>query len=172
MKIDNFLFWLMRKWFLVKFKSDQERFQRYIPKMFDAIQRHGLESYNKYQEDFGEKNKEYLGKCLQWRKNELRRIRYLDKLEALCSTWTWSDDESDSDNSNDTSIHTWGSISSFKTVIETESRTRFAEYPETESLDLHTSTYDNGASDDFVEGVEAEVSTQTFTPSATSTQNK
>lgn len=177
MKIDNFLFWQMRKVFRQKFQSNEERFQRYMPKIFNQIEKQAMESYSNYQKNYGEKNKEYLRKCKQWRLNELRRIRFLDKLESLCSTWTWSDDESDDDDSSEESeseiVHanienenlsnfTWDT-SSGVTVIETGNEERFAEYPETESLD-HASIYDNVESEEII-------STQTFLPQTTSTQN-
>lgn len=181
MGIDNFVFWKMRKTFREKFHSNEERFQRYIPKIFDAIEKRALESYKNYQEENGEKNKNYLRKCKEWREYELRRLRFLDKLEDICSTWTWSDDESDDDDSSENSENskilsdindpisnfTLDSCSSFATVINTQNDERFARYPETESLDFHASIYDNIGGEEIAE----EVSTQTFLPETTSTQN-
>lgn len=182
MKVDNFLFWLMKKTKEKTFKCNEERFQRYMPKMFTAIERTGLDKYQKYQEMYGDKNRKFLERCADWRKKELRRIRFLDKLEDLCSTWTWSDSEEDgaedSDSEDDKSYKkndehfsisdnlTFSSNSSVNTVIDTA--TRYNEYPETESLDINASS--NVAAEEIVDNLE-EVNTQSFLPQTTSTQN-
>ncbi|KAJ6642476.1 Ragulator complex protein LAMTOR4 like [Pseudolycoriella hygida] len=181
MKVDNFVFWLMKKTLENRFKNDKEKFQRYIPKMFASIERTALARYSSYQQTYANKNKKYLEYCAGWRKTELRRIRFMDKLKAICSTWTYSSDSEseDSDNSINLSDEI-GSLlfddsrsSSVNTVINTQDR--YNDYLETESMEIMNSHDDicgNAAQEEVVCDVcDEDLKSQTFLPQCTSTQS-
>ena len=102
MTIDNFVFWTLEKTKKSKFNGDEERFKQAMPKLFRIIRRVAMGKYERYQNANAEMHKQYLQQCAEWRKNELRRIRYLDKLREICSTWT-NDDSSDTDNDDESS---------------------------------------------------------------------
>lgn len=181
MRVDNVVFWMMKKAKEKNCHNNEEEFQRLMPNIFAAIEKHGLDRYKIYQEEYGEKNAHYLRRCAEWRTNELRRLRYLDKLSAICSKWTWDDDSDDDSENESTAGSKFENSSNFSfgnsncsvdTVIDTQ--TRYNDYLETESLDLQASiNINNIANEEVVSSVDTlgEVNTQSFVPATTSTQN-
>ncbi|KAG4070805.1 hypothetical protein HA402_011031 [Bradysia odoriphaga] len=178
MKVDNFLYWLMKKTKERDFKGDHELFVRRMPRIERALRKKGLQKYEKYQQAYGEKNRMYMAHCAEWRHNELRRLRFLDKLSDLCSTWSWDDSDDEEENDSDSEIepnsvlNTDSYNSSAETVIE-----RFNSYTETESgiageVDIenvgHEEEVGPGPEDEEIE----DVTSQTFTPGTTSTQKE
>lgn len=179
MKIDNFLFWAMKKLREKTFKGNEELFQRNMPKIFAAIEEKGFDKYKIYQKNYAEKNRKYLEHCAEWRKLELRRLRFLDKLHDICKSWTWSDGEEDTDSDDETtdgkrdeeniSDFSIESNYSMNTVINTS---RYANYLETESLDIDHSVVDDVKEENTEEPTFpiGDVNSQVFQPQTTSTQ--
>lgn len=103
MTVDNFLFWGLQKLKRKTFKGNEKHFQRKWPEIVDYVGVRGLVKYHGYQEMYGDEDREFMRKQAEWRKLELRRLRYLEKLRALCANWSWSDSEDDEDEDSDDS---------------------------------------------------------------------
>lgn len=175
MTIDNFVYWTLRKTKITKFDGDEERYKKSMPKLFRAIQREGMGKYERYQNANAEKDKRRLERNAKWRKNELRLIRYLDKLSAICSTWTHDDSSDDSDDEstyiqNDDNVSIKSIASSTNSSTETVIN-RYNSDIETESQNVCGSVLDNTAIKETVVETLDEVNTQSFVPKTTSTQN-
>ncbi|XP_037031102.1 uncharacterized protein LOC119070743 [Bradysia coprophila] len=186
MKVDNFLYWLMKKTKERDFRGDHELFVRRMPRIECELRKKGLQKYEKYQEAYGEKNRKYMAHCADWRHNELRRLRFLKKLSTLCSTWSWDDSDDEEESASDSEIEPNNVLnkdggedsyndynSSAETVID-----RFNSFIETESVvggtevDIenigHEEEIGPGSDNDDIE----DVNSQLFTPGQTSTQKE
>lgn len=190
MKVDNFLFWLIKKTKERDFKGDHQEFVRNMPRIARALRRKGMQIYEQYQEDYGEKNRKYLAYCADWRKNELRRLRWLEKVRAFSANWL-SDDDSEEESASETDYSSGASEGgdrngmdsqeSFTTVIPSQKSPKsdesqvgggFISYLDTESM---PQIYDIGNEEEVgmepIDQQSDDVNSQIFLPQTTSTQN-
>ncbi|KAG4073187.1 hypothetical protein HA402_002576 [Bradysia odoriphaga] len=120
MKVDNFVFWAVKSAKEKLFNGNDEELCANMPKIARTLRKSGMSMYQKYQQKFGAKNREYLAKCKKWRRFEIRKSRWLQKLDTL--RMDWSDDDSDTDDDSESDG-------------ESSAEERFADYIETESED-------------------------------------